>query len=167
MRLPCVGYRYWWLTDGQLRSWVAPASRWNLDGVTEAIHITALDVAALEPLPPHQSPGDEPDMCGLYGFKSLWGAEHWITNYRRIPQRATTEPYTASVPLPVCGLIVGAGDICVHGDEGWRASRAQVLALGYSPTPGPQLRALSEQHAIPLIHLSNLERYADEWGERL
>ncbi|MGH3266814.1 MAG: hypothetical protein ACRDNS_33090 [Trebonia sp.] len=166
--LPVLGFRYWRLLEGGLRGWVYSQATWNLRGVTHAIHLPDLQSPSndyvVERLAAHDAPGEGDDNCGLYAFNSLWMAEHGITHYMA--------PYFGT--SRVVGAVIGGGRVAVHGMEGWRASEARIVALGYADSvpggeasPSAELIALSERAALPLIHLAQLERYATEWGERI
>jgi len=107
MTEPLVGWRIWSLGDGRLRSW-AVDYYWK-PGENVAICLTCRSRACAS------APGQH---CQC-GFWAVWSPLDCVV-------RACTanEP-----PWHVMGLVAGWGTVALHGREGFRAERAQLLCL--------------------------------------
>lgn len=104
-REPLLGWRLWRLRPEGLRSWAA-TSYW-MPGANSA---TCL---ATEPCP--RSPGPA---CKC-GYWALFSPAHCLEHARRDSREGMT----------VLGLVQAWGDVALHGEEGFRAAGAAVVAL--------------------------------------
>ncbi|MBO0683147.1 MAG: hypothetical protein J2P45_08335 [Candidatus Dormibacteraeota bacterium] len=104
---PVVGWRLWRVRQDRLMSWAVDRA-WDLG----ENHATCLAPAGRRCL---NSPGHG-CLCGLW---AVW-------NPMRALKRARDDRYER---LTVLGLVVGWGEVAIHGEEGFRAERARVVCL--------------------------------------
>lgn len=113
---PVVGWRVWALRDGRLASWATRCTWETGENVARCLIpprpmgcIGSGDPPCLEP--PGRGCG-----CGFWGVFSPLDA---LKRARSIRQERNS----------VLGLMRGRGSIALHGSEGFRAQRAEVLCL--------------------------------------
>lgn len=144
-----IGYRVWMYAHGELESIGMIGKRW-LPGSNEASCVTNED---------HDSPVSD-CMCGLYAFHSLkWalaeraGREGMfsVTFWPGLSMGETIDHR----PKFIVGAVCGSGRVEIHRD-GWRAERAQTLALLRPPAGSATRRErevyerIAKEHSIPI-----------------
>ena len=156
-----VGFRAFEAADvhgGELRSW-AFFRVWQI-GVNAAScdHPGCSGPPALHPVATALAGGRPQRIgCGFHAFAHLVALEHYLDAQRQRP------------PLlrpPMCAVVGGLGTVQLCG-HGWRARRAEILALfGDSPLE----HRLAERYGVMLLpvpataDLGRVERFAGEWG---
>ena len=141
---PLVGFRAWRATDdGRLHPLIdcSPAA-WS-DGPWAAAECglgvdRAVDARGMTAA--HDAPAWSCS-CGLHAYYEPW----WD---------APAEPGLAY------GAILGSGLIVEH-ERGFRAERAQIIALA----AGPGARRIADAYGVPVLSGAELVRYAGWWGE--
>lgn len=113
---PVVGWRVWALRDGRLASW-ATRYVWEPGENVASCLVPPRPMGCIPPRHPHRSepPGDG---CGC-GFWAVFSPFLALNRARAVRQERNS----------VLGLILGWGSIALHGSEGFRAQRAEVLCL--------------------------------------
>lgn len=118
-----------------------------------------------QPVGPHQTPAAECS-CGYYV----------LTDFDEVPFSTTPHSLVMTIsagpPAPMAPMVVGAvvgwGRVVQHGDQGWRAEFAQVIALLDCKVSDEHLaltRQVAEQYGVPVVGRKALELMAMEYGE--
>lgn len=118
-REPALGWRLWRLRRGRLWSWVLDY-KWERGPIEARCMVDQASSRAalfLRREPCMHSPGQH-CQCGIW---ALW-------DLGRCVARGRDHVFSLGSGL-VVGLIAGWGTIAIHGDEGFRAQRAQILCL--------------------------------------
>lgn len=163
-----IGFRAWQGDESQggwLRSWVFQESVWRVGvNVARCEGFTGGGFAGQRncPGPPSQH-GNGTMGCGFHAFGHLSGLEIYLRH-----QRDAEAIHGVVVPSPmgglICGVVAGSGRVQL-GSLGWRASRAEVVAL-FGAAPLAEL--LAERYRVPLLpiptDLDRTERFSREWG---
>ncbi|MDQ3630230.1 MAG: hypothetical protein M3417_02920 [Actinomycetota bacterium] len=149
---PVVGYRVW-RVDADGRLWPRAvgalarlrAQPWRPgDNLAECLLVHVGKA-------PHDAPRNDCD-CGFYGWHEV------VSIPRRLPDDL------------VAGAISGWGDLEVH-EDGFRAERARVLALGMPEKPGgiapAGARAATVRYGVPLVPIAELAAAAAPFGAAL
>lgn len=170
---PAIGFRAFKVEvdvigDIYLKS-VARDDVWNLDGVTTAKCDVGYDFGAqlrsamraagipTTPEPenkPHSVP-DENCHCGLYIVSKL----------EDVPEHCSTD--MSDVADYVVAAVVGWGKVVQHGDEGFRAEHARLLAFLRHPMVEDYVYDRLAEKGYPVLSRSGLEIYAKEFGASL
>jgi hypothetical protein len=141
---PLVGFRAWRATaDHELRPLAYYSlAAWNDGPWATAVcrHGAAGETDERGAPIAHDAP-DWSCSCGIHAYYEPWWG-----------------------PLGRRGLIYGAilawGRIVEH-ERGFRAERAQIIALA----EGPNVRAVAERYDVPVLTDTELVQYAGWWGE--
>lgn len=146
---PVIGWRLWWIHDGELRSWVADHA-WR-PGVNEA---RCLSRRHADPAPGHDC------RCGLWAL----GDPRACVKMAALRGNPDEPIWPGRVVL---GLMAGWGVVARHGDEGFRAERGRaVLLLGdvvgvrrltpmrrWNLVRRRRLAAIAERYSVPIVDL--------------
>lgn len=113
---PVVGWRVWALREGRLASWAVPYTWAPGENLARCL-VPPRPMGCIPPPDPHrtQPPGRG---CGC-GFWALFSPLQALDRARSTRHELQS----------VLGLVRGWGAIAVHGSEGFRAERAEVLCL--------------------------------------
>lgn len=118
-REPALGWRLWRLRRGRLWSWVLDYA-WERGPIEARCMVDQASSRAtlfVQRQPCMRSPGRH-CQCGIW---ALWDLGRCVARGRDHISSLRSEL--------VVGLIAGWGTIAVHGDEGFRAQRAEILCL--------------------------------------
>lgn len=157
--MPVIGYRAW-KTDRRWELGYGHRARltstgivheWG-PGVNEArcggyVRCHSVPLHTNSPIP------NEYHQCGLYVVADVPGVQ------RHVPTLAENH---------VVGAVLGWGKVVQHGDEGWRAQYARVIALmdmKLSEKNDEIAHAISEAYGVPILGRDALERYVSEFGD--
>ncbi|MGH7904949.1 MAG: hypothetical protein ACREPA_12620, partial [Candidatus Dormibacteraceae bacterium] len=145
---PLVGWRIWRVRGNRLESWVVPYT-WSV-GVNGGRCLS--DGHSFRSGPPgcrlgapgcSESPGSGCG-CGFWALNSPAACRHLVRWWEDAELRPLGD-------TAVLGLMAGWGAVAVHGEEGFRAQQARVVAL----------------FAVPIGHASLRGRLADGWRTSL
>ena len=70
----------------------------------------------------------------------------------------------------VVGAVMGWGRVIQHGDEGWRAGKARIVALldmKLSKGNDEKAKAVSRTYGVPILDRDVLEAYVGEFGDSI
>lgn len=169
---PVVGFRSWHSRPFH-RVGIGP-SYWlgsynDTYGVWKPGRNTALCLArsplSFEPVPAHGA-GPQPECtCGFYVLNDF---DEVPFNPKPIA-RSTQIDWVPAPPMMV-GAVVGWGRVIQHGDQGWRAEFAQVIALLDCKVSDEHLQIthqVAEVYGVPVVERKALELLAKEYGDPL
>lgn len=129
-----------------------------------------------------QHPGYAYGGTYIYGYRSLYpaGPTHptpslnchcgfWVlSDLDRVPFRPGVGDDNQP-RYPVVGAVLGWGRVIQHADVGWRAEKAQVIALLDCRYHDDQLaltERVAEAYGVPVLSRDALELYVKEFGDR-
>lgn len=157
-RLDLRGYRWWRVgLGGWLRSPWQGRMRWR-PGFNEAscrAHRTMVDRAARRLGHPEPIPADV-CRCGFYAMHDLPDEGRWPG----LPFELRLESSGCRHSL-IFGVARAAGGVLL-GRNGWRAQRAEVVALFAGQDPVVNIGRLSERYGVPVYR--TIDALATEWG---
>lgn len=159
--MPVIGYRAW-KTDKRWELGYGTMWRLQSTGVTHHWE-SGINVAKCGgydkcfALPVHPSGGwpipNERHQCGLYVVADVSGVQ------KHLPRLDENH---------VVGAALGWGRVVQHGNEGWRAQYARVIALmdmKLSEKNDEIANHISQAYGVPIVERSALERLVSEYGD--
>jgi hypothetical protein len=156
-RLPIIGYR----------AWAPQAEPPRLIGVVKAVEWGRGDVVAACKVPgahklgrDHSAPAED-CACGLHAYYAL----EQVEMDAGLPRGESLYGGLTPHPLRVLGAVIGWGRMVMCVD-GWRAQYARPVALLYDQRSAGLAGQIGGEYGVPIVARENLERVAQEFGER-